>query len=203
MSGVRAARNGYRVGVAVRLAVAAVCALVVSSGAMAGTRRPASCPAHEGGAWMAVLGRASSPTTALALQRRALRVGFRQSVIVQDGPRAFKVVLFGLPSRAAAVGVGAEAKRAGFRVFAEANVGPCSDQVGNWEAVFGHTTSMGAARALLKRINTVGFKPGSLIETDGPRDYEVAVNGILSTSQFAGFAAEARRVHFIVAFEPS
>jgi hypothetical protein len=161
------------------------------------------CPARSGGPWVAVLARARSAPQALSLRNRAIAAGFGQSVIVQPGPTSYEIVLFGFPDRDGAVGIYLEAKARGFRATPLPNTGPCGDADGDWEVVFGHRTTQADARALLARVNTAGFTTGSAIEVDGPGDYEVAVAGIQSTSQFADVAARALSAGSAVSFEPS
>ena len=166
------------------------------------SRSDAVCTEGAGGAWAAVLGTAGSARDALTLQRRAIAKGFGQTVTVQANPSVYEVVLFGFPTRAAAVGEYLEAKQRGLRMTIAPNVDNCGNENGSWKAVFGHTTTATAARTLLVRIRAAGFADGSQIQNDQPRDYEVVVEGIQSTKQFTAFAAEALRAGFITSFEP-
>lgn len=161
------------------------------------------CPQQAGGAWAAVLARTTTAERALALQKKAIAGGFAQSVIVQPQPDVYEVVLFGFPDEAGAVSIYLEAKVRGFRSSAVLNDGPCDDLDGDWEADFGHTSTREEAVALLTRVRTAGFRAGSKVEMDEPDNFEVAIDGIQSTSQFADFEAEALRAGFIVSFEPS
>ena len=166
------------------------------------SRAHAVCTEGAGGAWAAVLGTAGSARDSLALQRRAVAKGFGQTVIVQANPSVFEVVLFGFPTRAAAVGVYLEAKQRGFRMTIAPNIDNCGNESGSWKAVFGHTATATAARRLLARIRAAGFADGSQIQNNQPRDYEVVVEGIQSTTQFTAFAAKALKAGFIISFEP-
>lgn len=161
------------------------------------------CAQRAGGAWAAVLARTTTAQRALALQQRAIAAGFGQSVLVQPRPEVYEVVLFGFPDKAGATSIYLEARARGFRSSAVPNDGPCDDLSGDWEADFGHTATRAEAAALLARVQAAGFRDGSKIEIDEPDNFEVAVEGIESTSQFADFAAEALRAGFVVSFEPS
>lgn len=162
----------------------------------------AVCTEGAGGAWAAVLATAGSAGQALTVQRRATASGFGQSVIVQATPKTWEIVLFGFPTRAAAVNYYLQAKKRGFRLTIAPNIDNCDNQNGSWRAVFGQTTTTAAARSLLDRIRAAGFKDGSSIQTVVPGHYQVIIDGIQSTDQFTGFAQEALKAGFIVAFQP-
>lgn len=161
------------------------------------------CLEGAGGDWAAVLATASSARDALALQRRAVAQGFKQSIIVQSTPTVWQIALFGFPTRTAAIDTYLEIKSHGFRATITPNLDKCGDERGSWKAIFGRTTTEAAASKLLARIRAEGFKDGSQIQVGQPGDYAVVVSGIQSTSDLPGFAQEALHAGFIVSFAPS
>jgi hypothetical protein len=68
------------------------------------------------------------------------------------------------------------------------------------EAVFGHFSTVGPAKALKARAAAVGFK-GIKIENDGCGDFEVEIDGADRQADRASFAREASRAGFQVTFE--
>jgi hypothetical protein len=68
------------------------------------------------------------------------------------------------------------------------------------EAVFGHFSTLAAAKALKARAAAVGFK-GIKIETEGCGDFEVEIDGADRQADRTSFAQEASRAGFQVTFE--
>lgn len=68
------------------------------------------------------------------------------------------------------------------------------------EAVFGHFSTLTAAKALKKRAASVGFA-GIKIENDGCGDFEVEIDGADRQADRASFADEAGKAGFHVTFE--
>jgi hypothetical protein len=68
------------------------------------------------------------------------------------------------------------------------------------EAVFGHFSRLGAAKALKARAAAVGFK-GIKIEVEGCSDFEVEIDGADRQADRTSFAKEAAGAGFPVTFE--
>jgi len=68
------------------------------------------------------------------------------------------------------------------------------------EAVFGHFSTLAAAKALKARAAAIGFK-GIKIENDGCSDFEVEIDGADRQADRTSFAKEASRAGFPVTFE--
>ncbi len=68
------------------------------------------------------------------------------------------------------------------------------------EAVFGHFSTLAAAKALLARAASVGFQ-GIKIENDGCGDFEVEIDGADRQADRSSFAIEAKKAGFSVTFE--
>jgi hypothetical protein len=68
------------------------------------------------------------------------------------------------------------------------------------EAVFGHFSTLAAAKGLKARAAAVGFK-GIKIESEGCGDFEVEIDGADRQSDRTSFAQEASRAGFQVTFE--
>ena len=68
------------------------------------------------------------------------------------------------------------------------------------EAVFGHFSTIAAAKRLRTRARKVGFA-GIKIENDGCGDFEVEIDGADTQAQRASFFNEARKAGFPVTFE--
>jgi hypothetical protein len=161
------------------------------------------CTAKVGGTFEVVLGRAHTPRLAKELRAHVRAIGFGAAVVAQDAPSDYPVVLYGLRSRGQAAGVAAEARKAGLSATERPNsLDACTDAAGDWELVFGDAASVAAARRLAARVTAGGLgKP--IIESDGPTDFEVEVDGIESVSQFHARERAAERVVPVASFEPS
>ena len=68
------------------------------------------------------------------------------------------------------------------------------------EAVFGHFSTLAAAKALKKRAAAVGFA-GIKIENEGCGDFEVEIDGADRQADRSSFATEAFKAGFNVTFE--
>jgi hypothetical protein len=68
------------------------------------------------------------------------------------------------------------------------------------EAVFGHFSTLAAAKALKARAAAVGFS-GIKIENEGCGDFEVEIDGADRQADRASFAKEASRAGFPITFE--
>lgn len=161
------------------------------------------CGANRGGVAVAVLGQTGSAAQAWALHKRAVAVGFRSSVIVEDSPGHYALALFGFPSLSAAASVRSEAARAGFKATARQNLISCKDTGADWEAVFGETSSRATAARLLTKIRHAGFTGGADVERDANGYYEVVLDRIGTTKVFPSLEREAYRAGWVVAIEPS
>jgi hypothetical protein len=68
------------------------------------------------------------------------------------------------------------------------------------EAVFGHFSTLAAAKKLRAKAAALGFA-GIKIENDGCGDFEVEIDGADSLADRQSFATEARKAGFPVTFE--
>lgn len=68
------------------------------------------------------------------------------------------------------------------------------------EAVFGHFSTLAAAKALKKRAAATGFA-GIKIENEGCGDFEVEIDGADRQADRASFALEAAKAGYYVTFE--
>jgi hypothetical protein len=68
------------------------------------------------------------------------------------------------------------------------------------EAVFGHFSTLAAAKTLKSRAAAVGFG-GIKVENDGCGDFEVEIDGADRQADRASFAKEASRAGFPITFE--
>jgi hypothetical protein len=68
------------------------------------------------------------------------------------------------------------------------------------EAVFGHFSTLAAAKALKKRAAATGFN-GIKIENEGCGDFEVEIDGADRQADRSSFAQEAAKAGFPVTFE--
>jgi hypothetical protein len=68
------------------------------------------------------------------------------------------------------------------------------------EAVFGHFSTVAAAKAIRSRAAKLGFK-GIKIESEGCRDFEAEIDGADHQADRTSFAQEAGRAGFPVTFE--
>jgi len=106
----------------------------------------------------------------------------------------YRVVLSLLLVACAAFAVGAAARPAAAPACVAAEV-----RVHN-EAVFGHFSTLGAAKALKSRAAAVGFK-GIKVENEGCGDFEVEIDGADRQADRTSFAQEASRAGFQITFE--
>jgi hypothetical protein len=68
------------------------------------------------------------------------------------------------------------------------------------EAVFGHFSTLAAAKALKKRAAALGFN-GIKVENEGCGDFEVEIDGADRQADRSSFAQEAAKAGFPVTFE--
>jgi hypothetical protein len=68
------------------------------------------------------------------------------------------------------------------------------------EAVFGHFSTLAAAKKLKAKAAALGFA-GIKIENDGCGDFEVEIDGADTQADRSSFSAEARKAGFLVTFE--
>lgn len=68
------------------------------------------------------------------------------------------------------------------------------------EAVFGHFSTLAAAKALKKSAEAWSFK-GIKIENDGCGDFEVEIDGADNSADRSSFSLEAQKAGFPVTFE--
>ena len=95
---------------------------------------------------------------------------------------------------AAAAAVGSQAKGAPTPTCVKAEV-----RVHD-EAVFGHFSTLAAAKQLKKRAASFGFN-GIKVENEGCGDFEVEIDGADRQADRASFAAEAAKAGFPISFE--
>ena len=68
------------------------------------------------------------------------------------------------------------------------------------EAVFGHFSTLAAAKSLKAKAASLGFA-GIKIENDGCGDFEVEIDGADNQADRSSFAAEAKKAGFPITFE--
>jgi hypothetical protein len=68
------------------------------------------------------------------------------------------------------------------------------------EAVFGHFSSLAAAKAFSRRPKALGFQ-GLKIEDEGCGDWELEIDGADTAAQRASFSKEATKAGFQISFE--
>jgi len=155
------------------------------------------CPSEQKAGIDALFGVRRSEAAAQQLVARAGQVGFQGLLVQRRGCKRFAVVLEGLRSRSQASAFQHEAAGSGFPVEIECRSHPVE---GGLAAVFGHTSTPGAAQKLLTHAETAGFR-GLRVQEDSCGDWEVDLYGLQTPAQRHELSAEARRAGFHVVFE--
>jgi hypothetical protein len=148
----------------------------------------------------AVFGRFKTLAQANAYTVKVKAAGFSNAEVIPDCPSGYKVTLRGMESFDTAVALQDEARHANFFPTIECVQG--KDDVGELEAVFGHTPTRSDASDLATLMAARGFT-GAQLEPDPCGGFEVMIKGFTDRSQADDFAAEAHAVGFDVIIETS
>jgi hypothetical protein len=189
--------------VAVAVGVGALLAVVPGIGASeSGTLQTAQqCGRVEFiGGLEAVFGRFKTLAAANQFRAKVAAAGFANASVIPDCPSGYKVSLRGMESFDIAVDLQDEARREHFFPTIEC-IKP-KDDVGELEAVFGHTRNRSEASDLVTRATTLGFG-GLQLEADPCGGFEVMFKGFSDRAQADEFAAEAKQAGFDVVIEQS
>ena len=178
-------------------ALAAVLAGTASSGRTAGTP-PAACQTAEQRTHdEAVFGHFSSRASAVALSRRALKVGFKGIKIEDEGCGDYEVEIDGADKVAGRALFAAEARKAGYQVTFEQTGPPMQPPPGQAVGVFARPQTITAANTLVGKIAGSGLRYVDIVRV-GSR-WAVVWPQVPVASALA-LAAEVHKAGFHIAF---
>jgi hypothetical protein len=146
----------------------------------------------------AVFGRFQTLAAANQFRAKVVAAGFANADVIPDCPSGYKVSVRGMESFDVAVDLQDEARREHLTPTIECIKG--KDDVGELEAVFGHTRNRSEASDLVTTAAARGFT-GLQLEADPCGGFEVMFKGFSSREQADDFAAEAKQAGFDVVIE--
>lgn len=181
-----------------RVALVGVVAIGLAVAASSGNTAGGCRTEDKGNDGEAVFGHYAKLAPAQQLRARLVRLGFKQTVVENDGCGDYEVEQPGLNSPKQRADFVREVVGAKLQVAFE-SPGAEPSIPGTFEAVFGSFPTLGQANALMLKAAAKGFRLID-IERDGPGDWEVVVYGVpLDKSE--EFAQEAQTAGFKIQYE--
>lgn len=174
----------------IALASLAVTLVLVSglSGSATAARRACATQVYENGLDV-VFGRANTRAKADAITARAQHIGFTVAKTVQESCNVWKSVIRGIDSYQTAVALQTEARRGRMSPTVECVK---ADQIGQLQAVFGTTPTLGELDAVISRAKSFGYV-GLKTKRAPCGGYQAYVAGFTSRAEAVGFVSTARQ----------